>query len=112
MAEQFRGENIVEIRKGILEAVEDDQDSLNAGDGGGTSGGGMEARLAKLEAQMEHVQADLAKLASVPVDVAIIKSDMVTKDYLNSAFEKHLRWTLGIVGLMLTVATAINKLWH
>ena len=87
--------------------------SLINSDGGGTSGGGMEARLAKLEAQTEHLQADMAKLASVPTDIATIKVEMVTKDYLhqvlNEAFDKHLRWTLGIVGAMLTLATAIIK---
>ena len=85
---------------------------LKSGDGGGTSGDGMEPRLAKLEAQMEHVQADLAKLANVPVNIAAIKGEMVTKDYLNSAFDKHLRWTLGIVGLMIAIATVINALVH
>jgi hypothetical protein len=53
---------------------------------------------------MQHVQADLGKLASVPADVAAMKAEMVTKDYLNNAFDKHLKWTLGIVGLMITCA--------
>ena len=85
---------------------------LKGGGGGGTSGGGMEARLAKLEAQMEHVQSDLTKLAGVPVDIATIKGDMVTKTYLDRAFEKHLHWTLGIVGAMLTIATLIITFIH
>jgi hypothetical protein len=42
---------------------------LNPPSGGGTSGG-MEARIAKLEAQMDAVRGDLAKLGSLPVDVA------------------------------------------
>ena len=38
--------------------------------GGGTSGGGMESRIAKLEAQMDAVRIDLGRLAGLPVDVA------------------------------------------
>lgn len=44
-------------------------DQLKAGDGGGTSDG-MEPRVAKLEAHMEHVRADLAKLAVLPERLA------------------------------------------
>ena len=89
-------------------ALQRENEALKGGGGGGTSDG-VEARLGKLEAHMEHVQADLAKLASVPADVAGMKAEMVTKDYLNAAFDKHLRWTLGIVALMLAVATFIVK---
>lgn len=84
-------------------------DRLKAEGGGGTSGGGMEARLAKLEAHVEHIQSDLAKLATVPADIAGMKGAMVTTDYLNAAFDKHLRWTSLIVGIMITVAAAILK---
>ena len=34
----------------------------------------MEPRIAKLEAHMEHVRAELAKLAAVPVDIATLKT--------------------------------------
>lgn len=91
-------------------AQSEEIERLKNSSGGGTSGGGMEARLAKLEAQMEHVQSDLAKLASVPVDLAAVKAEFVTKDFLTSAFDRHLKWTLGIVGIMLTIATLIIKL--
>ena len=83
--------------------------SLKDGDGGGTSGG-MEARLAKLEAQMEHVQADLAKLAGLPVDLAGLKvqvDNLPTKDYLKEQLESHLRKTgilFAIVGAIFGVA--------
>lgn len=56
-----------------LKRLRDEQrsgpDPLQGGGGSGTSGG-MEARLAKLEAQMDAVKADLGKMASLPVDVA------------------------------------------
>lgn len=45
---------------------------LNNGGEGGKSPN-MEPRIAKLEASMDHVKAELAKLASVPIDVATIK---------------------------------------
>jgi hypothetical protein len=108
---QNDGPSLELLQRLSLEQAKELQRLKSAG-GGGTSGDGMEPRLAKLEAQMEHVQADLAKLANVPVDIATIKGEMVTKDYLNSAFDKHLRWTLGIVGLMIAIATVINALVH
>ncbi len=46
---------------------------LPPGDGHG-NGGAMEPRIAKLEAHMEHVRAELAKLAAVPVDIATLKT--------------------------------------
>lgn len=46
--------------------------ALQNGSGGGTSGG-MEARVAKLEAHMEHVRSDISKLADVPADLATLK---------------------------------------
>lgn len=58
-------------------------------DRGGNSGG-MEPRVAKLEAQMESVQAELSKLASVPADVAVIKerlSHLPTKAEMSSALD-------------------------
>src|SRR4051794_4000330 len=84
--------------------------ALKSDGGGGTSGGGMEARLAKLEAQMEHVQADLTKLGPVPADVSALRvtvDNLPTKDYVSDAFKTHLHYTLGIVGAMITIATLI-----
>lgn len=54
--------------------IEDPDDTLKHGGGGGTSGG-MEARLAKLEAHMEHVLADVSALKA---DVGKLKTDMAT----------------------------------
>lgn len=41
---------------------------LNSRGGDGTSGG-MEPRIAKLEAHMEHVRSELVKLAPLPVQI-------------------------------------------
>lgn len=46
--------------------------TLKSGGGGGTSDG-MEARVAVLEAHVEHIRGELAKLAGVPTDVATLK---------------------------------------
>lgn len=47
---------------------------LKSGDGGGNSGG-MEARVAKLEAHMEHVLQDVSLMKA---DVGTLKTDMAT----------------------------------
>lgn len=47
---------------------------LKSGDGGGNSGG-MEARVAKLEAHMEHVLQDVALMKA---DVGTLKTDTAT----------------------------------
>ena len=49
---------------------------LRGGGGGGTSGG-MEPRVAKLEAHMEHVRAELSKLADLPADLATVKERLL-----------------------------------
>jgi hypothetical protein len=54
---------------GKKRSAEPETPPLKGGSGDGTSGG-MEARIAKLEAQMEGVRADLNKLSGVPVDLA------------------------------------------
>jgi len=47
---------------------------LKSGDGGGNSGG-MEARVAKLEAHMEHVLQDVSLMKA---DVGTLKTDVAT----------------------------------
>ncbi|MBB3940717.1 tetrahydromethanopterin S-methyltransferase subunit G [Novosphingobium fluoreni] len=98
--------------------------SLNTPTGGGTFDG-MEARLAKLEAQMEHVHKDLAKLAVLPVDVATIKERLVhlpTKDEarntLDSALDRAGAKTqrgvgliIGIGGLLITGVSLLIKFY-
>lgn len=62
---------------------------------GGTDGtyGGMEARVAKLEAHMEHVRSDLAKLASVPADLSEVKARinaLPDKDWVGAKMFRYL----------------------
>ena len=39
-----------------------------------SGGPGMEARVAVLEAHVEHIRGDLAKLSNVPTDLAVLKT--------------------------------------
>lgn len=93
---------LVRVLKAQNRALEQENQSLKGGGGGGTSGG-MDGRLGKLEAQMEHVQSDLAKLAGVPVDIATIKSEMVTKEYLAGKFDGQ----LAKIGILVTIIATI-----
>ena len=56
-----------------MQRLERDVADLKGAGGDGTFNG-MEPRVAKLEAHMEHVRTELAKLADVPVDLAILKT--------------------------------------
>lgn len=59
----------------------------------------MEPRIAKLEAQMEHVLSDLSKLAPLPVDVARLNERV-----------KHLPtkpWMFTVLATMLGLIAAI-----
>ena len=65
---------------------------LIGGGGGGTSGG-MEPRIATLEAHMEQVKESLGKLASVPEDLATLKertSHLSTKAELHTEITTQL----------------------
>lgn len=65
---------------------------LNPPSGGGTSGG-MESRIATLEAHMEQVKESLAKLTSVPEDLATLKertSHLSTKAELHTEITTQL----------------------
>lgn len=90
--------------------------TLKSGGGGGTSGG-MEARIAKLEANMQHVQAELAKLATVPVDVASVKERLQhlpthaeVRDTLDDGLEKlgtSVQRTVVITASVMTILLGI-----
>jgi tetrahydromethanopterin S-methyltransferase subunit G len=97
-----------------------EQATLKGGSGNGTSGG-MEARVSKLEALVEGVRADLAKLATVPADVATVKerlSHLPTKievrDDIDKAMERagtRMQRTVGVTGALVAIAVAaINYL--
>ena len=84
--------------------------ALSSGGGGGTSGG-MEPRIAKLEAHMEHVLDELKKLAPVPERLARIEervSHLPTKDELGS---KLRNWVGGAVAF-LSLVTVAAKFLH
>lgn len=78
------------------------------GGGGGGTYDGMEPRVAKLEAHMEHVRADLAKLTNVPADLAELKAkvaELPTKDWIGSHFRN---WIVGGVGFLTLVSLALK----
>jgi len=69
------------------------------GDGGGGDDGGMEARVAKLEAIVEHVQQDIAELKA---DVRNVRNDITgirTTDF-RILFGAIIAVALGLAGLM------------
>jgi len=96
------------------------------GGGGGDNSGGVEARLAKLEASMDHVKADLGRLAGVPADLARVaerlnhlptKAEMTTD--METAIDRsgaRIQRTVAVVGGLVALAiAAINflpKLFH
>ena len=110
-----------------LRALEDRLERLetSGGNGGGTSDG-MEPRLAKLEAQMEAVRADLARLALLPADVASIKERLThlptrheAKNDIKAAVDRagtRTQRTILILGSVIAMAfpflTNLPKLLH
>jgi len=79
---------------------------LKDGDGDGTSGG-MEARVAKLEADVSHLvkQVDRidARTEPMPADIAVIKATMAGKGFIVTA--------LGIsLTLLVAALTILSKL--
>ena len=92
--------------------LEQENKALKGGDGGGTFGG-MESRVAKLEAHVEHIQRDLTKLGEVPTDVAAMKRDIAalpTKEYLSNQFDVQFRWITGATALIVALIGLIVKL--
>lgn len=85
--------------------------SLKSAGGDGTSGG-MEARIAKLEAHVEHIRDDLAKLADVPADLATLKSRvdaLPDKDWVGLHFRN---WIGGSLALLTLLTLFGDKLRH
>lgn len=81
----------------------------------------MEARIAKLEANMEHVKGELSKLSGVPADLATLKertSHLPTKadmkDEVKTAIDRaasRVQRNIGIIGGIVAIAVAaINYL--
>lgn len=92
-----------------------------AGGGGDGSSGGLEPRLAKLEAQMEAVRADLSKLTAVPADVATIKERLShlptrldVKNDVDSAVDRagtRTQRTILLAGSIIGMIVAILANW-
>lgn len=83
---------LVRTLKAQAAALEAENERLKGGGGDGTSGG-MESRIATLEAHMEQVKESLAKLASVPEDLATLKertSHLSTKAELHTEITTQL----------------------
>lgn len=78
-------------------------ETLNKGDGNGTSGG-MEARVAKLESDMTHLvkQVDRidARTESMPADIAVIKATMATKGFIVTALTITLALTVSALTIL------------
>jgi hypothetical protein len=91
------------------------------GGSGGDNSGGMEVRMAKLEAAMEYALAELGKLSGVPADVAVMKERLThiptrveVRSDIETAIERsaaRTQRTVAIVGGLVTIAiAAINYL--
>lgn len=75
---------------------------LKAGGGDGTSGG-MEARVAKLEAHVEHIRAELAKLSAMPTDLAVLKTrvdHLPTKGFILTSAIATVSAVVGLITLL------------
>ena len=67
------------------------------------SGGEMEPRIARLEAHMENVRGELVKLATVPVDLAIVKTrveHLPGKGFVVTAALATVAGVSGLIGLL------------
>lgn len=79
--------NITEIRAGIMDQ--------HGHTGNVSGGGGMEARLAKLEADVGHIQTDIK---DVKLDLREIKKD--AKEEFRILFGSLILVALGLAGIM------------
>jgi outer membrane murein-binding lipoprotein Lpp len=75
---------------------------LNMGGGGGTSGG-MEARVARLESDMEHVKKSVADIA---MDVKAVRTSLGDVKVELGRFDERLK-TMPTKGFILTASAAI-----
>lgn len=76
---------------------------LKPGGGDGTSDD-MEARVAKLEAHVEHIRSELAKLSGMPTDLAVLKTrvdHLPTKGFIITS---ALTTVTAVVGLLTLLA--------
>ena len=91
----------------LREAARAGPEDLPRGGGGGTSGGGMEPRIASLEAHAENLRTEVGKLAGLPVQVARLEeriANLPTKSFIVTA-------TSAIIGAI-TLLTAFSEKIH
>lgn len=81
------------------------EQELKSGGGDGTFNG-MEARVAKLEAHVEHISKSVDLLATVPTELAVIKATMATKGWLVTG----LLLSLGAIAALIAFAEKIQAL--
>jgi len=70
---------------------------------------GMEARVAKLEAHMEHVRSELAKLAQMPTDLAVLRNrvdHLPSKSFIVTA----VTGATGLIGAVVLFADRLRVL--
>lgn len=84
------------------------EEQLKSGGGSGTSDG-MEVRVARLEAHMEHVVKQVDRLADIPTDLAVLKvkvNELPTKGWLVTG----LLLSLGAIAALIAFAEKIQAL--
>ena len=69
----------------------------------------MTGRVTALEVQMTHVHASLAKLDSVPADIARMNAEMVTKDFLTTTLN---RLFMALCAAMAAMVAAAGLILH
>ncbi|HBN5914571.1 TPA: hypothetical protein L3H17_003723 [Morganella morganii] len=83
-------------------------ESLVGFGGGGGGGGNVEARVAKLEADIEHIKASILNIDSTlkslnvensksKTDIAVISSNYATKADVSASANKIILWVVGAV---------------
>ena len=83
-------------------ALREEMDRLKSGSGGGTSGG-MEARLAKLESDMEYVKRDVGELRP---DVKDVRERLSRLEVAVSSLPTK-TWGVSALMLLLTLIAAL-----
>ena len=94
-------------RKQQQQRATDPQMPGSAGGGGGFDG--LQARVAKIEAHLEHLRADLDKLRDVPVKLAVLEervTHLPTKGWMVAS----LGTTLTIIAALIAFSEKVHSL--
>lgn len=90
---QFMRRRLDELARELLEGVEHKREPSGGAGGDGTSG--MEARVAKVEAAIEHIQTDISEIKG---DIRSLRADARTD--FRTLFGAIIAAALGLAGLM------------